>query len=199
MDSSYHRSFGPGPLDLQRWVYVAAAVGTVLILLLLLVLLALILTCRRKKKTGKKKQTKDNSEQFDILTPDAKSLEDEPIYAEIGGIDKDENYATINSLDAEVVGIEVVANESYAMVASNSIVMQCYGTLENDTDFQDSGVDRNWLLTTTTTATNECMGYDFPFQNLPRYHQSLYSLWSSHSQSHMHTTSVVSPTSGCIS
>ena len=76
------------------------------------------------------------------MTPDVKSL-DEPIYAEIDGIDKDETYAAINSMDVEVVGIEVVANESYAMLASNSIMVHRYGTLENDTDFHVSGVDRN--------------------------------------------------------
>ena len=50
--------------------------------------------------------------------------------------------AAAASQDVEVVGIEVVANESYAMLASNSLVVHRYGSLKKDADPEQSGEDR---------------------------------------------------------
>ncbi len=112
-------------------------------LLLLLILLIVICLCARRRKKKKKRSQRDSStEHSGIITPDVKSIDDqsEPIYAEIDA-DNRAVYASINSLDIEAVGIEVVANESYSMLPANNVAMN-YGAVENESDFNYQEVDR---------------------------------------------------------
>lgn len=87
-------------------------------LFILIIIIILVKRRKRKHENQEPETTRDDNE-------DAS----EPIYAEIDE-DRKELYASMMSQDVEVVGIEVVTNESYAMLNSNSFIVQRYGTLE---------------------------------------------------------------------
>lgn len=96
-----------------RLIFIVAIIVGILILSCLFCLILIVLLGRRRRR--KRKELKEDADEL------------EPIYAEI---DMDRRIPTESLASGiEVVLIEVEANESYAMLNSNSLVVCSYGTV----------------------------------------------------------------------